>query len=503
MMSPFNDVRSNADATSSMINAQKSLHIAPMMDVTTREFRYFMRLLTKHTVLWSEMVVDETIAHSSDRHHHLGFDEAERPIVCQIGGNNPEIAYEATKIVLSEYKYDAIDLNCACPSRKVCAKQAFGAALMLRQDLAVDMIQSMQQAANDCCDDDSMPMPVSIKTRIGVDCQEDLQFLVDYIERLRPHCRRFFIHARKVHTKGLSPAQNRNVPPLNYPRVYAICRHFSDCDFYINGGIQSLQEAHDLCYGAIDALEHDDQLPCLICNHSNGSCVAPLSTDRVPHNLRGAMIGRAARDNPAIMADADRFYFGCHDNPCLNRRQALTQYCEYLEKVHPRRCCDDDAKVTMRMAQTQENVEGNCRLLQQQEYCRICRRVYQSDGSYKGPAYWKGETGKLHVDASADDPACELIVFDTVKPPKMKIAGHIMDRSFKPVLGIFFGKRGCSQFRRQLEDLSKDPWIRNCGPGAVLRIAMNCMDANLLDQDFARTGEEDYLHEKHTGNRHL
>ena len=503
---------STTTTSQSIINAptlnnnknNKTLHIAPMMDVTHREFRYFMRLLTKHAVLWTEMVVDETVVHSSDRYHHLGFDPEEHPIVCQIGGNNKQAAYEATKIIAQDFHYDAIDLNCACPSKRVCGKNAFGAALMLNQQLAVDMIESMQRAASDTT------IPVSIKTRIGVDDQDDLDFLVEYIRKLQPHVKRFFIHARKVHTKGLSPVQNRTIPPLNYPRVYALCRHFPDCDFYINGGIKTIRDAYNLCYGSNDMVESDlvvphNTVPCYICKHANGSCVVPPSRDTVPPNLCGVMLGRAARENPSIFADADRYFYKCETNPCHNRRQVLTLYCEYLERVYPRRCCDEDPRITSRMPAPQ--VE---RL---QDYCNYCRQVYQQDGcNFQGPSYWNKE-GVLENEkdetaecTSGRDENCNPVVDNDnnnnntindsiISNRIIKIPGHIVDRSFKPVLGLFFGKKGCSKFRRKIESLSKDARIRNCGPGALLRMAMNSMDDASLDEAFALTEDATYEHQ--------
>jgi tRNA-dihydrouridine synthase A len=236
---------------------QKEFHIAPMLDVSTMEFRHFMRLLTKRAILWTEMVVAETLVHRS-RHNsvddtdirldlelmrHCGwFDERDHfdddrefvdphPIVCQIGTNNPRQAKFATRVVQA-VGYDRIDLNAECPSDRVAGRE-FGAALMRDQETAIEVVRSMVDASLFAGD---KSIPVSVKTRIGVDEFDSFEHLVVFVERLVDvGCKRFVVHARKVYTQGLSPAQNRTTPPLNHPFVHRLIQRFPQCDFWLNG----------------------------------------------------------------------------------------------------------------------------------------------------------------------------------------------------------------------------------------------------------------------------
>ena len=198
-------------------------------------------------------------------------------------------------------------------------------------------------------------------------------------------------------------------------------------------------------------------------------------------------MGRAARDNPCLFADADRFFFGCESNPCRNRRELLTKYADYLDRVYPRRCCDNDPSVTHRIKPPSEDDAGEPLPAEATRHCHICRRLYQEDdssSSNKGPVYWKGQAGQDHyLDDESCDPAQETI--DRV-PPKAKIGGQVMDRAFKPVLNVFYGMRGATSFRRKLEALARDLWIRNCGPGAALRMAMK--KASLIASRIVLTG---------------
>lgn len=244
---------------------EKEFHIAPMLDVSTIEFRYFIRILTKRAVLWTEMVVAETLVHRS-RHNSIGdtdihldlelkrhcgwFDERDHcdetndtrqfvnphPIVCQIGTNNPKHAEFATRVAQA-CGYDRIDLNAECPSDRVSGKREFGAALMRDKDTAINVVRSMIETSGSIAVENSTRyIPVSVKTRIGVDDFDSFEHLLSFVQRLvDAGCRRFIVHARKVYTQGLSPAQNRTVPPLNYPFVYQLIERFPKCDFWING----------------------------------------------------------------------------------------------------------------------------------------------------------------------------------------------------------------------------------------------------------------------------
>jgi hypothetical protein len=313
-------------------------------------------------------------------------------------------------------------------------------------------------------------IPVSIKCRVGVDDWDDLEFLSSFIERLRPVCRRFVLHARKCVLTGLMNArQNRSVPPLNFPRVYELCRMFPDCVFWINGGIRTLEHAKAICQGSNNnnnKNQDDDhhQVPCRICNAPNGSCTAP--TPQVPpNNLRGVMMGRAAIDNPAIFADVDRYFYGI-PNPCRNRRQVFLQYCQYLETLYPRRCCDHDERITYKLPVPEvERVS---------EYCSICKQIYVA---VPVVAAEQEEDAELGLENDPDDNCCN----------KPKITSRIVGRALKPIRGMFYGLPKSKIFLQTCDRLGQDMRIRNCGPGFLLRKALEVMPDELMDQEFVKT----------------
>ena len=393
-------------------------------------------------------------------------------------------------------------MNCECPSNKV-SKRNFGAVLMKEVEVAVKMVQSMSRNVQ--------RIPVSVKARIGVDDQESMEYLVDFIGRLRlAGCHRFVIHARKVFLNGISPANNRVVPPLNYPRVFDLCDRFPDCSFVINGGIPGLRAARLITYGTSnvvndhpndkiceqqdlcdqnhlgDDIEH--KVPCMRCNVSNGSCVAPPII--APHNLRGCMLGRAAMDNPAIFWDVDRYFYGEDRNPCQNRRQVLLKYCEFLEDLYPRRCCDNDSRLTGKMPAPI--------VIKEQDSCNICQNVYGGSGG----VCFHGEIDSS-TSASGNDlnnskvKGCSSEERNKSNEhkksrfqkrcPNAKITSRVVDRALKPVHGICFGMPNSRKFRRDCDRLSRDMSIRNCGPGFILRKVMECMSDDMLDQDFVKT----------------
>lgn len=212
----------------------KELHIAPMLDFSKREFRKLFSILSTRLVVWTDMVVDDTIAHSERLEDIL---EPDRDLpnrqICQIGGNSPEMCGKATQVVELEYQYDEVNLNIDCPSDRVSGEREFGAILMKKIDVAYSVLESMKANV-------TSKTPVSIKCRIGVDDWDNFDFISEYIERLLPVCQRFYLHARKCVLNGLfSARQNRNIPPINYPRVYALCRKFPEVEFWVNGGIRS------------------------------------------------------------------------------------------------------------------------------------------------------------------------------------------------------------------------------------------------------------------------
>ncbi|CAB9530851.1 dihydrouridine(20/20a) synthase [Seminavis robusta] len=445
--------------TATSASRQKSLHIAPMLHVSTTEFRNFLRILTKQAVLWNEMVVDETICFNPEqRDHHLGMTSREAPVVCQIGGIDTKYTAAATRIILNDYsEYSEINLNMDCPSSRVSGRK-FGAILMKDVDTAVEILRTMQQEISSTI---NTKIQVSVKCRVGIDELDSMEFMVELITKLSQVTSRFYLHARKCLLEGLSPKENRLVPPLNYPRVYELCRRFPQCEFYINGGIPGLQACKELLYGVPPSDNNNNnqhQVPCSICNVPNGSCTAP--PNQVPPNLMGCMLGRAAMDHPAQFWDVDRYLYGCPSNPCPNRRQLLESYCQYLERVYPRRCCDDDDRVTMR-------IPSPPNLVHHSPWCPHYKENSKCHGNNSNKSSNKSKT----------------------KTTTIKISSCVMDRCFKPVYGVFFGIPGSRTFRRAIDVNSRDQKRRNCGPAFLLRKAMQVMPSELLDQPFCDTEE--------------
>jgi len=481
-------------------NTQKTLHIAPMLNYSNREFRQLLRILTRKATLWTEMIVDETILANSVQNgnldEHLGYDSSQHPIVCQIGGNSPTLCGKATAIV-ETYGYDAIDLNIDCPSVKVSGEREFGAVLLKKVDVALAVVTAMKEHSH--------TIPVSIKTRVGVDDHDDLDFIAGFIRTMSPVCTRFVLHARKCILDGLMNArQNRSVPPLNYPRVYELCRMFPECDFWINGGIRTLRDARAIVYGLGYDKECSDQLiplvssstlssssastsdsshpihsvPCDICNLPNGSCTSPPS-NLAPPNLKGCMLGRAAMDDPCLFWDTDRYFYGEQENPCNTRREVLDQYCTYLERIYPRRCCDDDERITFQypaplLAVVGGGVDADC--------CGICQDVYAGKTMNSGMS--------VPNDASSCTKQEALIKQNGTKKQQVtrpKIASRIIARSLKPIQGLFAGIPNTRIFRRTCDDLAQNSKVRNCGPGYIVRKAMESITDEILDKEFVPT----------------
>jgi tRNA-dihydrouridine synthase A len=436
---------------------EKTLHIAPMLNYSTREFRQLMRILSKRIVLWTEMVVDDTIQNAKNLDEHLAYHPDQHPIVCQIGGNSPFLCGEATKVV-EMYGYDAIDFNIDCPSERVSGEREFGAVLLTKVKTAKAVLASMKENVVD--------IPISIKTRVGVDDLDDIEFITEFIHEMLPVCTRFVIHARKCVLCGLMNArQNRTIPPLNYPRVYELCRRFPQCEFWINGGIQSLKDAkmisygintvsddvqHSCCTSETQIVDENHSVPCNICVSNNGSCTAPPLI--APDNLKGCMIGRAAIENPCIFWNADSYFYGEEKNPCKNRREVLDKYCEYLERTYPRRCCDNDTRKTFQYPSPKISFLYDS--------CHLCQDVYGGQN--------------VNQDRKLKD----------INEFESKISAKIIGRALKPVQGIFSGCPKSRLFRRTCDSLGQNVSLRDCGPGYILRKAIESMPDYIIDEDF-------------------
>ncbi len=259
--------------------------IAPMMQYTDRHFRYLMRLMSKHVLLYTEMVTTGAILFGP-RDRLLRFDEAEHPVAIQLGGNDPHALKQAAKIAY-EYGYDEINLNVGCPSDRVQEGQ-FGACLMAKPHLIAECVDAMSQTAS---------VPITVKTRIGIDDNDSYEFLQDFVQIVsKAGCRTFIIHARKAWLNGLSPKQNREIPPLRYDVVKQLKQDFPELTIIVNGGIKTFEDMqHHLSYAD------------------------------------GVMLGRCAYETPYLFSEIDQQFFNDEKLP-ISRLELIKQFLPYLEK---------------------------------------------------------------------------------------------------------------------------------------------------------------------------
>ncbi len=256
-----------------------------MMDWSDHHCRYFWRLLTRQARLYTEMVTTGALIHG-DRERFLHFDAAEHPVALQLGGSDPAELARCARWA-QNWGYDEVNLNCGCPSDRV-QSGMFGACLMAQPQLVADCVAAMR----DACD-----LPVTVKHRIGIDTMEHYEELAGFVAPVaEAGCEVFIVHARKAWLQGLSPKENREIPPLNYPWVYRLKQDFTDLTIVINGGIE--------CLGACEEhLEHVD----------------------------GVMLGREAYQNPWVLADVDRRLFGA-PNPAGSRDVVIERLLPYVEE---------------------------------------------------------------------------------------------------------------------------------------------------------------------------
>lgn len=276
------------------MNSPYPLSVAPMMEYTDRHYRYFMRQITKRTLLYTEMVTGIAILRG-DRDKLLAFSPEEHPIALQLGGDNPKEIHDAIEVA-ELYGYDEYNINIGCPSDKV-QEGNFGACLMANPEKVREIVSAMKTATN---------KPVTVKHRIGINGRESYEELVDFVETVnRERPARFTVHARIAILEGLSPKENRNIPPLRYEDVYRLKREFPQLEIEINGGVKSLSAA----------AEHLQ------------------SVDAV-------MIGRAAYDTPFVFSEADHLLLGGEPR-ILTRREVVEGMFDYIDRAqeagyHPR-----------------------------------------------------------------------------------------------------------------------------------------------------------------------
>ncbi len=255
-----------------------------MMDCTDRHDRFFLRLMSKNVMLYTEMVATKSAIHG-DRKKILSYSPEEKPLALQVGGSNKEELAEVAKIA-EDMGYDEININLGCPSKKV-QKNMFGACLIKEPDLVAECINAMVKSCN---------IPVTAKTRIGFDDVESFEYLNSFIHKMRDAgAKTFILHARKAMLSGLSPKQNLNIPKLNYNMVYEVKKQNPDLEIIINGGISKVDEINN-------HLKHCD----------------------------GVMIGRSIYQNPYSLVEIEREIFNTKINP--SREQVAEQLLEYVKK---------------------------------------------------------------------------------------------------------------------------------------------------------------------------
>ena len=260
----------------------KRLSVAPMIDWTTTDYRYFARLFNPHVYLYTEMISTGALLYGN-RARHLRFDTLEHPLVLQLGGADSSEMAQCAQYA-QQHGYDEVNINVGCPSDRV-QHNKIGACLMAEPQTVADLVKHMQAAVD---------IPVTVKHRIGIDDFDSYEFMVDFVEKVAAAgCTRFIVHARTAWLQGLSPKQNREIPPLRYDDVYRLKQDFPTLDIEINGGIETVADIKT-------HLQHVD----------------------------GVMIGRAFYHNPYLLAEANSLWGA----PITKRSDILAQLYPYLEK---------------------------------------------------------------------------------------------------------------------------------------------------------------------------
>lgn len=261
------------------------LSVAPMMERTDRFCRYFLRLVTRRTLLYTEMITSAAVL-NGDRERLLAYDPSEHPVALQLGGSDARDMAACARIA-EDQGFDEINMNVGCPSKRVRAGR-FGACLMAEPELVGECVSAMQSVVS---------IPVTIKTRIGIDDQDSYEALAAFVDQVAGHgCSTFIVHARKAWLTGLSPKQNRDVPPLRYDIVRRLKEDFPMLAIVLNGGVTTLEQTREHLLG-----------------------------------LDGVMIGREAYHNPYMLADADRKIFA-DDRAAPSRREILEAYLPYVAR---------------------------------------------------------------------------------------------------------------------------------------------------------------------------
>lgn len=263
----------------------RTFSVAPMLDWTDRHERYFLRLLTQRSLLYTEMVTTGALIHG-DRARHLDYNDEEHPIAIQLGGSNPDDLAQCA-VMAEQHGYDEINLNVGCPSNRV-QSGMFGACLMAQPELVGECVAAMKNAVS---------IPVTVKHRIGIDENDSVEELFNFVEIVaQAGCETFIVHARKAWLNGLSPKQNRDIPPLRYDVVYDLKKSMPELEIIINGGICDL-----------------------------------AATQQHLQFVDGVMMGREAYHNPYLLTEVDQLFYGTK-NKRMSRLEIIEAMYPYIEK---------------------------------------------------------------------------------------------------------------------------------------------------------------------------
>lgn len=300
--------------------------VAPMLDWTDRHCRYFLRLLSRNTLLYTEMVTTGAIIYGKG--DYLGYNQEEHPVALQLGGCDPDDMARCA-VLAQERGYDEVNINVGCPSDRV-KNGSFGASLMARPEVVAECVTAMQKQVD---------IPVTVKCRIGIDDMDEYEDFAKFIDIVaNSGCDTFIVHARKAWLQGLSPKENREIPPLNYPRVHALKQAHPELSISINGGVKTIDDT-------LEQLTHVD----------------------------GVMMGREVYSNPYILSTVDRQVFNDDAHNIISRREAVLKMQEYIER-------QDDPY--FRPWHAARHMLG---LYQGQAGGRIWRRYLSQNGTGKSP----------------------------------------------------------------------------------------------------------------------
>lgn len=278
-------IESNKNNQQGTIYKASRFCVAPMLDWTDRHCRFFHRLISRRALLYTEMVTTGALIHG-DHHRFLQFNQAEHPLALQLGGSNPRELALCAKMA-EDYGYDEVNLNVGCPSDRV-QNGRFGACLMIEPELVADCVAAMRQ---------TVTIPVTVKSRIGVDERDSYPELVHFIATIAAAgCKTFIVHARKAWLSGLSPKQNREVPPLRYDIVYQLKQDFPQLEIILNGGVTTLDQVEEML-----------------------------------QQLDGVMVGREAYHNPYLLTDVDRRMFG-DTATGISRQEIIAELIPYVHE---------------------------------------------------------------------------------------------------------------------------------------------------------------------------